>query len=550
MNSLTIQPAHPSRDSRLHYIRVFLAALTAILSFQPAMAATSVSRNGVTWNFSADRQVGQYCNGDWWVVGPVTITSISPASVNVSGYVTNGSMRNPGTGSTQGFDNRFIAAYNPYNDALNVGNKLPQTLPADSSLVSAVSAPAYQQWGMIQSYSVLTVVSAPPAAGSFRPSYTGNGSRASRWKESDLNYGALQRLSRTGMSLPSMTDLASDFQRTWFEIDLAWTGRYMHTPYQALNGYGKDMAIKTGNAALLLNLDYTNAEKRDLLVGLVQYGIDIAGIRTNGGRWYDTGGHNVGRLSPLLVAAAALNATELRNHCAGSALGFSEYCQTFFVTQADVDRPHYTADGRPRLPYTSANIGMPEWGETHNDNPSRDANNWNAFYRDICGGQFTAPAMAARVMGLRGVCAWEPFFLYQERHLNYEQGSSYGGEFNSNPTPAFHKQFYNAHKNAVPGSGGNPVDPPPPVGFALGDRIQVTKNTNVRVSGALTATLLGVQVANSEGTLVAGPTGPDVNNITWWQVDFDTGVDGWTGQDNYIKSTQDKPRIPTWIGAE
>jgi hypothetical protein len=493
--------------------------------------------------------VGQYCNGDWWVVGPVTITGITPASSNSSGDWVNGSMLNPNRGSTQGFDSRFSSTYNPYNDALNVGNKLPLTLPADSSLVSAVSASAYQQWGLIQSFSVLTVVSVPPPAGAFRPSYTGSGSRVSRWKESDLNYNALQRLPRTGMSLPSMTGLAADFMRTWFEIDLNWTGRYMHTPYQALNGYGKDMAIKTGNAALLLNLDFTNAEKRDLLIGLVQYGIDISGIRAKGGRWYDTGGHNVGRLSPLLVAAAVLNDAELKNQCAGSGLGFSEYCQTFFVSQSDVDRTRYTADGRPRLPYTSADIGKPEWGETHNDNPTRDGNNWNAFYRDICGGQLTAPAMAARVMGLRGVCAWEPLFLYQERHLNYEQGSSYAGEFNSNPTPTFHRQFYNAHKNAFPGSGGDPINPPPGV-FSRGDRIQLSQDTNVRSSGALTATLLGVQVTSSSGLIVGGPVGPDSNNIIWWQVDFDTGVDGWTGQDNYIKTAPIKPSKPTWIGAE
>jgi hypothetical protein len=549
MNSLAHQPVGRSKNFPRSHIRMPLVALLAILSCHLAMAATSVSRNGVTWNFSNDRQVGQYCNGDWWVVGPVTITGITPASSNSSGSWINGSMLNPRTGSTQGFDNRFIATYNPYDDTLNVGNKLPLTLPADSSLVSAVSAPSYQQWGLIQSFSVLTIVSSPPPAGSFRPSYSGTGSRASRWKESDLNYNALQRLPRSGMNLPSVTGLATDFLRFWFERDLNWTGRYMHTPYQALNGYGKDMAIKTGNAALLLNLDYTNAEKRDLLVGIVQYGIDIAGIRATGARWYDTGGHNIGRLSPLLVAAAVLNDQELKNRCVGSELGFSEYCQTFFVSQADVDRARYTADGRPRLPYTTANIGMPEWGETHTFNPSRDGNNWNAFYRDICGGQLTAPAMAARVMGMRTLVNWEPFFQYQERHLNYEQSAGYAGEFNSNPTPTFHRQFYNAHRNAVPGSGGDPINPPVSA-FKIGDRIQVSKDTNVRTSGALTATLLGVQSANSTGTIIGGPVGPDTNNITWWQVDFDSGVDGWTGQDNYTKIEPTRPVAPTGLKVE
>ena len=44
----------------------------------PAFAATSVSQYGITWTFSADRPTGQFVNGDWWVVGPVTITNITP----------------------------------------------------------------------------------------------------------------------------------------------------------------------------------------------------------------------------------------------------------------------------------------------------------------------------------------------------------------------------------------------------------------------------------------------------------------------------------------
>ena len=44
----------------------------------PAFAASSLSQYGITWTFDRDRQVGQYVNGDWWVVGPVTIVNITP----------------------------------------------------------------------------------------------------------------------------------------------------------------------------------------------------------------------------------------------------------------------------------------------------------------------------------------------------------------------------------------------------------------------------------------------------------------------------------------
>ena len=67
----------------------------------------------------------------------------------------------------------------------------------------------------------------------------------------------------------------------------------------------------------------------------------------------------------------------------------------------------------------------------------------------------TAPTLAARVMGLRRAIDWEPLFRYAERHLDFEQGPDYKGEWAANPTPAFHKQFYNAYKDAAPSGGGN-----------------------------------------------------------------------------------------------
>jgi hypothetical protein len=145
-------------------------------------------------------------------------------------------------------------------------------------------------------------------------------------------------------------------------------------------------------------------------------------------------------------------------------------------------------------------------------------------------------------MGIRSLSKWEQMYLYQERHLNYEQGSTYKGEFNYNPTPAFHKQFYNTFKTYTPGAVITP--PPPTVTFAIGDRIEVSANTNVRATAALTGSLLGVQPALAKGTIIGGPIGKDANNITWWQIDYDTGVDGWSGQDNFVKITSPPPPPP------
>ena len=55
-------------------------------------------------------------------------------------------------------------------------------------------------------------------------------------------------------------------------------------------------------------------------------------------------------------------------------------------TATEVAPAHYTADGRPRDPYTVDMIGTPEWGEQHTKLPNRDAANFEtAFYRGNCG---------------------------------------------------------------------------------------------------------------------------------------------------------------------
>ena len=38
----------------------------------------SVSQYGMTWTFDKPARVGQFVNGDFYVVGPVTITAITP----------------------------------------------------------------------------------------------------------------------------------------------------------------------------------------------------------------------------------------------------------------------------------------------------------------------------------------------------------------------------------------------------------------------------------------------------------------------------------------
>src|ERR1700761_8396860 len=41
-------------------------------------ARSEVSQYGITWKFDHPVKSGQFVNGDWWIIGPVTVVSVDP----------------------------------------------------------------------------------------------------------------------------------------------------------------------------------------------------------------------------------------------------------------------------------------------------------------------------------------------------------------------------------------------------------------------------------------------------------------------------------------
>ena len=480
------------------------------LIFAPTATLT---KNDVTWTFSESKQVGQYANGDWWVVGPVTITAVTPTTTRSSDNARHGMMVNPENGNNittppQGFDNRI--QWHVYQDALNV--TLPYVAAVNSSLVKSVSEIPAPVGGsvyhplFIKAYEILTVVESAPVSNSFRPPYHSSGSRASFWTKADLKYNKLASLPKEQVLtyLPNKTALENAFSKVWFEYSGAWIGRYTHTSYMAYSGYGREIADNTGDAALLLNLDYTNAEKESLLIGLVQYGIDNAGIIAKGGGWMADGGHNIGRLSPLIIAAFVLDDTTLKDYTKGSAQKFQEYQQTFFVAQEDIDRNNLVGSaGNGDFPvlYAPRDFGMPEWGIRHGSGfPTWDNNFWQASYRDISGGAFTAPAMVAKVMGARAYIDYEPFFKYAERHVDFERSTSYSNELSYNGTPQFHSEFHAKYSTAPLGYIAGSIN----VAWSAASGTVSEYRIYTKLAAASTFTLTQTLPSTARSTIISG----------------------------------------------
>lgn len=70
--------------------------------------------------------------------------------------------------------------------------------------------------------------------------------------------------------------------------------------------------------------------------------------------------------------------------------------------------------------------------------------------------------------------------------------------------------------------------------FSVGDKVKVnTATLNVRDTASTSGTLLGTQSNGAFGTVVSGPTVQ--NSYTWWKIDYESGVDGWSIENSLDK---------------
>ncbi len=283
-----------------------------------AQGNSQITQFGITWTFDKPYQVGQFVNGDYWVIGPVTITSITPVSSTVSGRTINGSMVNPKGGiQVQGYDSAMYANYGSpattYNSSLNfaqgISPETPKTLAPGSSLVSTISVEKAGARPQLTTAAVLTVLSEIPPTGAFRPAYSGS-NKTIKYLLSQVKREILPSLKRTS-GAPTPVSKAWGFERPWLDHVSEWTGRYCH-PVQNLPDYGSDIGIRSLEGALALYLDYPQQEKELLMIRYIQLGIDLYGIWQNGGSWRPNGGHSLGRKLPISLAAVLLDDPEMK----------------------------------------------------------------------------------------------------------------------------------------------------------------------------------------------------------------------------------------------
>lgn len=449
-------PARSNFLARCGHLLVFLVPIVCLgLGAADVRAARSITQFGITWTFDRDPPSGQFANGDHWVVGPVNLIAITPRPIATTGGSLHGSMINPAVNGPQAYDSRI--KNNRFDSTANVAARLPVRLEPGTSLLSSESFTTHAAGDkpQLKTIAILTVLAAPAPPGSFRPPPVG-ADKTLRWNISDLNYGKLRSLPRVSHT-PPLSSTAANFERPWIEQGTTWISRYLH-PAENQPGYGREIAHTLAIGLLALQLDYPPREKEELLVRLVQYGIDVYGSARQGGVWPAGGGHNHGRKMPLLLAGAMLGDADMLAFADGPRLVFQEDRQIWYVTQADVGRELHSADRRPRERYLASDIGIAEWGEKHFPEPRWDGRNWNSYYRTIVGSSLLGHVLTARLMGLTEAWNWPAQFDYADRYWEIEHKHAGKGP---NSIPRFVASMWAAYRHSSPAdlSGGNVVFP-------------------------------------------------------------------------------------------
>jgi len=409
----------------------------------------SVTQYGITWTFQEPARVGQFVNGDWYVVGPVTIKAIDPKPLYGSEIpkreldrndrerkqehrVRNGFMLNPPAKMKVAYDSGVRNWFTP-----SLIQKLPVMMKPGDSLVSTISMPKnlvlYAQLrnkiergvddsSPIRTAAVLTCVGEPQPADAFRPAFCDRQQRI--YLARNLNRGLLPSAVSTP-SIPKIQKYTRFTQRPW--VGTCFFG--FEEPVENMPQYGLEYGRVVGISALLLCTDLKPEKKEPLLVNFIQVSIDLGGIVRSGHTgWTGWGGHGSGRKLPIIFAGLLLGDDELANiNNTFPKVSFGEDEQTaygdcwtgakvVFAGHSGIDAA--TGVGRSR---------GSGWGPYEHKPPSQweDGQNTSESYRRCCTSVgWVAQALALRLMHAEKAWNHDAFFDYVDRWM-YEDDTAF-----------------------------------------------------------------------------------------------------------------------------
>jgi hypothetical protein len=406
--------------------------------------SSTLTKNGITWNFANEISYGTYNNGDYWVVGPVLVSSISPAfDSRLDGSDKNGSMLASVLSLTsQGFDEAATFAV-PYTSSINaacyIGQYTPLVVNPGDRLISVASKDVFPP---IDSVGILTCVSSVVDGDHFRPGYTDF--TRDYINASGYFSSIVSRLPKLDISTiltkaePVVSSIIESLSSSWFDPFIGPNSKLLR-PYSLMPHEDTDLAAKISNAAatLMLSTGYvSDSEKLAIAKYLVQIGIDnYSNLKNLGSTWADIGPYGAGKKFPILFAGYALNNPDMLSVGTDYAVeylgenAFSEDSQTFIVSS--ISGTVNFGYGN----YQSSDVGLPEWGANHWEDPTNDSITWvdstkygidmRRFFTMRNWGGFL---LASKILGLQPLWGHNPLFYYFNRY--YEEELDYLSQVN------------------------------------------------------------------------------------------------------------------------
>lgn len=464
-----------------HTLAVVLSVAAFLAPRLVAATTSSISQHGITWTFSQPATFGQFVNGDYWVVGPVTVASVSPApsvappdEVNNLGTNQwgdtglqsnttrrNGSMVVMTPGSSQGYDSRGAT----YNAATSVS--FPYTLAVNRSLISSKSRltiPSQQMhhaimWTsekngnqVMQTAAILTCLPSAPPADAFRPTYIGGNKPI--FTLSQVRWDRLMSLP-AGSTMPSWAQWERYLERPWiYHLNGTWQQQWL-LPIENMPAYGREYPRILGLAGLMLHSDASQAQKRTLLIRLLQIGIDWRGVVQAGGYWNEGGGVTNGRKFPIVFAARLIDDPYFTAEMPASAV-IHEDTQTYYGSGWAGMKALWqmVMHHGPRLPYMHLH---PSQYATHDGG-------WAATSEDYrkCCTLKSWPAQALATLLAGGKAAWnhdalfdnvDDWMRYADLYAAGRGGLARPGDETS-VFDSFARTMWDLHRNSVPAQPG------------------------------------------------------------------------------------------------
>jgi len=400
-----------------------------------------ISQYGITWTLEQPAKVGRFVNGDYYVIGPVTVTGIDPRPlvgaevpesevvaaerkrIKDGKFIRNGSMLNPPAREQVAYDTGIMNYSRP--DLVAVP---PISMKPGDCLVSSISLKPgeksvfpYHSEGSrekdddspIKTAAVLTCVAAELPADAFRPSY---GDRQQKiYLARYLRKDRLKRLPPPAET-PNLLAWIRVFERPW--LNTCFFG--FEQPMENMPHYGQWVGQAQSMGGLLLMLDLDPKNKERLMINMVQVGIDYWGLVRNGHPgWQGWGGHGSGRKFPIVLAGVLLGddamAAPTRSF---PKVEFGEDNQTMHGQGWNGAKALFA--GHSGIQSASGKPDRPEWGPYEHLPPSKWAKgNFTSecYRRANTSSSWVGQALVLRMLHAERAWNHDAFFDYVDRWM-------------------------------------------------------------------------------------------------------------------------------------